>query len=105
MKTKWTVSFFFKIGFCLSVFGWALYSYLNLQNQLTYLKFQIPQVEKQIRSLEEENARLVYEIERFEDPAHLMELAHHAEYAHLKHPLNQEIVTVFEALATNEPCP
>jgi hypothetical protein len=90
-----------RLGICLSVFGICLYSYLNTQNQLTQLRMQIPQVENQIKLIQEENRRLAYEIDKFENPAHLMELVHQPEYSYLKHPLLKEILTVPEALASN----
>jgi hypothetical protein len=83
------------------VFGLCLYSYLETQNQLTHLKIHLPEVEKEMKLIREENQRLAYEIDQFENPAHLIELAHCPEYAHLKHPLIKEILTVPEAFASN----
>lgn len=91
----------FKLGLCFCVLGICLYSYLNMQNEVTLAKIQLPEIEKEIRLIQEENRRLIYQIEQFENPAHLMELAHHPEYAHLKHPLIKEILTVPEAIASN----
>ncbi len=90
-----------KLGFCLSVSAFCLYSYLNMQNEVTQLKIRLPEVEKEIRMIQEENRRLSYQIEQFENPANLIELAHRPEYAHLKHPLLKEILTVPEAFASN----
>jgi hypothetical protein len=90
-----------RLGVCLSVIGFCLYSYLDTQNQLTHLKIRLPDVEKEVKLIQEENQRLAYEIDQFESPAHLVELAHHPEYAHLKHPLIKEILTVPEAFASN----
>jgi hypothetical protein len=90
-----------KVVFCLGVFAYSLYSYLNQQNELTELKIALPRLEKEIHLIREENRRLSYEIEQFENPAHLIELASHPEYAHLKHPLLKEILTVPEAIASN----
>ncbi len=90
-----------RLGVCLSVFGLCLYSYLDTQNEVTHLKIKLPEVEKQIKLIQEENRRLSYEIDQFENPAHLIELAHYPEYAHLKHPLLKEILTVPEAFASN----
>ncbi len=59
-----------KLGVCLSVFGLCLYSYLDTQNQLTHLKIHLPEVDKELKLIEEENRRLAYEIEQFESPAH-----------------------------------
>ena len=90
-----------KLGFCLGVSGLCLYSYLDMQNQVTKLKIELPEVEKEIHLIQEENRRLAYQIEQFESPAHLLELAYRPEYAHLKHPLLKEILTVPEVLASN----
>jgi hypothetical protein len=83
------------------VFGLCLYSYLDTQNQLTHLKICLPEVEKEMLLIREENQRLAYQIDQFENPTHLIELAHYPEYAHLKHPLIKEILTVPEAFASN----
>lgn len=90
-----------ELGFCISVFGLCLYSYLDTQNQLTHLKIRLPELEKEVKLIEEENRRLSYDIDQFQSPAHLIELAHRPEFGHLKHPLLKEILTVPEALASN----
>ena len=91
-----------QIGICLGVFGVCLYSYLDKQNTLTKAKIELPQLEKEIRMIREENRRLSYQIEQFESPSHLIELAHRPEFSHLKHPILKEILTVPEAYAINE---
>lgn len=91
----------FRFSIFLVAFGICLYFYLEKQNELTELKIKLPEMEKKIARIEEENQRLTYQIDRFESPTHLIELAHHPEYAHLKHPLLQEILTVPEAFASN----
>lgn len=91
-----------KLGFCLSVFGLCLYSYLESQNELTQLKIQLPKVEKEVKLIREENRRLAYELDQFENPTRLIEMAHRPEFSHLKHPLLREILTVPEAFASNE---
>ncbi len=95
---KWLVP----SGLCLTVFGFCLYSYLNAQNELTELKIRLPKLEKEVGLIREENRRLAYEVDLFESPSHLIEIAHRPEYGHLKHPLLKEILTVPEALAINE---
>ena len=91
-----------RLGVCLSVIGLCLYTYLEAQNELTHLKIRLPNVEKEIKLIQEENRRLAYQLDQFESPAHLIELAHHPEFAHLKHPLIKEILTVPESsLASN----
>ncbi len=91
-----------KLGVCLGVLGLSVYFYLETQNELTQLKIRLPEVEKEIKIVREENRRLAYEIDQFENPSHLIELAHHPEFSHLKHPLLREILTVPEAFAINE---
>ena len=91
-----------RLGLCIAVFGCCLYSYLALQNDLTQLKMQIPETEKEIAAIREENKRLAYEVDRFQSPSNLMELAHRPEFSYLKHPMLKEILTVPEALASNE---
>lgn len=91
-----------RLGLCLGVLGIFLYSYLEKQNELTELKILLPQMEKEVNLIREENRRLAYEVDRFENPSHLIEIAHYPEYGHLKHPLLKEILTVPEALASSE---
>ncbi len=91
-----------RLGVCLAVFGFCLYSYLEAQNKLTELKIHLPDIDKEVRLLQEENRKLAYEIDRFQSPAHLIELVSFPEFSHLKHPVLQEILTVSEALAFNE---
>lgn len=90
-----------QMGICVGVFGFCLYSYLDLQNKVTKLKIQLPKLEEEIRLICEENQRLSYEIDHFESPAHLIELASQAEFRHLKHPYLREVLTVPEAFASN----
>ena len=88
-----------KLGFCLGVLSFCLYSYLDKQNELTHLKILLPQLDKEIKLVREENCRLQYEIDRAESPMRLIELAHNPEFSHLKHPLMKEILTVQEGIA------
>ena len=88
-----------RLGFCLSVLSLCLYSYLNRQNELTHLKIRLPQLEKEIRLVSEENCRLQYEIDRIESPSRLIELAHRPEFSNLKHPMMKEVLTMREGIA------
>lgn len=92
-----------RVGFCISVACFCLYSYLATQTNLTQLKMIFPQKEKELAMIQEENRKLGYQIEQFQSPSHLIELAKRPEFSHLKHPLLQEILTVPEALAVNDP--
>lgn len=70
----------------------TLFGYIEKQNDLTELRLAIPALAKEVKSLQEENIRLTYEIEHFESPIHLMELMRKPEFSHLKYPyLNDEI--------------
>jgi hypothetical protein len=91
-----------RLGICVAVFGWCLFSYLERQNQVTHLKIRLPELEREIGKIREEERRLRYEIDRFENPSHLIEVAHRPEFSHLKHPLLREILTVPEAIASAE---
>jgi len=88
---------------CMFGFSFFLYSYLNKQNELTQLRIQLPLFAKEIKAAEEENTRLKYEIDQFENPEHLIELARRNEFSHLKYPLAKEIVTLQEGLALSLP--
>lgn len=84
---------------CIGVCGVLLYSYVDKQNAVTRRRLDIPVLAKEIKDLKEENTRLQYEIDLFESPERLMELARHSEYAHLKQPMLKEIITLQEGLA------
>jgi hypothetical protein len=72
----------------------VLYAYLEQHNDLTKLRIRIPEIAKEVHFVEEENVRLRLEIDRFENPKHLMELAKRPEYRHLKHPIIDDILVV-----------
>jgi hypothetical protein len=88
--------FFVQVLTCALSCAGALYSYVRQQNDLTKIRIELPRLAREVRSLEEHNSRLKYEIERFENPKHLMQLAKRPEYSHLKYPLTSEIF-VFHA--------
>lgn len=91
-----------QMGLCFGVFGFCLYSYMDAQNSLTKLKMQLPEKEKEIQVIREEMRRLSYQVDQFENPSNLIELAHRPEFSHLKHPVLREILTVPEAFAAND---
>ena len=88
-----------RILVCIGAFGIFLYAYIDKQNAVTKRRLTIPVVAKEIKDLKEANTRLQYEIDLFESPEHLMQLARHSEYSHLKQPLLKEILTLPEGLA------
>lgn len=84
-----------KIATMIVFFGYSFYSIIDKQNAITKLSLAIPQVAKELREVREENSRLRYQIEVFESPSHLMELAAAQQSsALLKQPLEKEILTV-----------
>ena len=85
---------FFRIFICIALGGFCLYSYLDLQNEITQLRISIPQLTSEVRRIEEENTHLLYKIEKFESPENLIHIAKQSEFAHLKFPVNQEVVTL-----------
>jgi uncharacterized protein HemX len=91
-----------RLSICFVTFGVGLYSYLDQQNGLTQIKMQLPRKQKEIQQLREEMRRLSYQLDQYENPNRLIELAHLPEFSHLKHPVLKEILTVPEALALNE---
>ena len=88
-----------RIILCVVCAGLLLYAYIDAQNALMRLRLKIPVLAKDIRDLKEENTHLKYEIELFESPQHLMELARHSEYSHLKQPFLKDILTLPQGLA------
>jgi hypothetical protein len=81
-----------RIFFCIFGVGLFLYSYIDKQNELTELRLQIPRLAKEVKSIQEENHRLQYEIDYFESPIHLMELSRKPEFGHLKYPYVPNII-------------
>lgn len=71
---------------CICTAGFALFSYIDKQNELTELRLAIPVLLKDVKALNEENIALKYEVDRFESPIHLMELMRKPEFGHLKFP-------------------
>ena len=79
---------------CIFVTGGLLYTYIDKQNALTELKMEIPKLARACYRLEEENAHLLYEIEKKENPAHLIELLRRQEFSHLRYPYIDEVIVI-----------
>jgi hypothetical protein len=69
----------------------ALFIYIEASNRVIELRLAIPHVQKQLREIQADNDRLQYEIDRFESPLHLMELARKPEFSHLKPPYFKDV--------------
>ena len=85
-----------RIFACIMAAGLALYSYIDKQNDLTELRMAIPVLAKEVKGIQDENIRLKYEVDRFESPIHLMELARKPEFGHLKFPYVTDVVMLHE---------
>lgn len=83
-----------QILICIIASAILLYIYIDQQNSLTELRLQIPHLEKEVKQIQEENIRLQYEINQFESPIHLMELARKPEFGHLKYPSLDTILII-----------
>lgn len=90
---------FIQLACCIGGFGCCLCSYVNTQNTVTRLRLEIPILSCEINELKEQNDCLKYEIDLFESPQHLMQLARCSEFSHLKYPTLQEVLTLSEAVA------
>ena len=88
-----------RIFTCIFVLSIFLYLYTDQQNSLTKVRIRLPKLAKEIRLIQEENKHLKYEIDQFESPENLMELARRSEFSHLKQPLIKEIINCSEGLA------
>lgn len=88
--------FLLRLMICVLGIAYFQYRYLEKQNQVTKLRLEIPKISAAVKKFKEENSRLQFEIDQFENPAHLMEIARSAEFSHLKHPFLSDILTVKE---------
>ncbi|MEX1013362.1 MAG: hypothetical protein WD595_05050 [Waddliaceae bacterium] len=72
--------------------------HITRRNQLISLQLTIPQVEKRLRILRRENARLQEEILRSERPSILLKWLREPEYGHLRYPTTEERVILEDDL-------
>lgn len=81
-----------RLLFTIMILGTFLYTYIRKQNSITFLRLEIPQASEELEEITQENTRLQFEIDQFENPVHLMDLARKPEFRHLKHPLVNDII-------------
>lgn len=84
---------------CILIAGLTLYVYIDRQNDLTQLRIAVPELAKEVKQIQEENIRIQYEIDRFESPIHLMELARKPEFSHLKYPRLDQVIMLPQGIA------
>jgi hypothetical protein len=82
----------FKIFICLAGAGIALYASVSEQNALMALRRAVPPLSKEVKAIQEDNQRLQYIVDNFENPIHLIEMSRQPEYGHLKYPYTEDIV-------------
>lgn len=85
---------FVRLFLCIFFAGLTLYKYIDKWNELTELRLAIPVITKELKEIQEKNLELEYEIERFESPIHLMELARKPEFGHLKYPAITDVMII-----------
>jgi thermostable 8-oxoguanine DNA glycosylase len=83
-----------KLALCILTAAFSIYLYIDALNEVTQARLAIPPVQKELQELLEKNNRLQYEIDRFESPLHLMEMARKPEWGHLKMPYFQDVILV-----------
>lgn len=88
------IGFLVRLFICIFIFSIYLYKYVDKQNQLTTLRLKIPPLSQEVRTLQEVNTKLQFEMNQFESPSHLMELLEKPEFGHLKYPSNDQIILI-----------
>ncbi|MDR3624959.1 MAG: hypothetical protein P4L16_07470 [Chlamydiales bacterium] len=83
---------FTKILSVIVICGVFLFSYLNQHVELTKLRLRVPAVARELKMIQEENSHFQYEIDVFESPINLIELARKPEFSYLKHPRQDKII-------------
>lgn len=83
-----------RLAICTFITAFAAYMYIDARNQMIEMQLAIPPLQKKLRNIQSENNRLQFEVDRFESPSHLMQIAERVEFSHFK-PVNKtEILTV-----------
>ena len=83
-----------RLFICIAALSGILYLYIDKQNEITKLRLQIPHLKRELEKVHQDCVRIQFEVDQFENPVHLMELARKPEYSHLKHPRLNEILTI-----------
>lgn len=77
---------------CIFALAAFLYAYLEKHNTLTELRLEIPKITREKKRLEEDNARLEYELYAFKTPSHLATFLQNEPFSTLRQPIVDEIV-------------
>ena len=84
--------FALKCFLSLSMILFFAYKYVDTLNLVTSKRLEIPKLQKKLKRLEEENIRLQYEVDKLENPAHLMHLSRRKEFQYLHYPAHNEVI-------------
>lgn len=79
---------------CILFLGGLLFQTIRWQNKITAYRLEIPKVSAQLREVEGEISRLQFEIEKFENPAHLLDLVSDPQFSHLRYPTREDVLEV-----------
>lgn len=71
---------------CIAIAVAFAYSYIDKQNESVAVRLMLPVLDKELKTIREENVRLKYRIDCFLCPANLSELVDKPEFSHLKFP-------------------
>jgi hypothetical protein len=68
------------------------YEHIHGVNELTAMRIEIPQIERDIAMLSEEIEQLAYECQLAENPQHLLYLAKNPEFSDLQYPTQDDVI-------------
>ncbi|MBA3603827.1 MAG: hypothetical protein H0W50_09370 [Parachlamydiaceae bacterium] len=83
-----------RILFCIAIAVGFVYGYIEKQNELTEVRLLIPAITKELKGLRESNVRLQFAINKFENPANLLELAKKPELSYLNFPNASDVSVI-----------
>jgi hypothetical protein len=83
-----------RILLCIGIAVGFVYGYIEKQNELTEVRLLIPAISKELKTLHESNVRLQFAINKFENPANLLELAKKPELSYLKFPNAADVTSL-----------
>ena len=83
-----------QIFFFMFVVSGYVYAYLYKENMITSMRIAIAKEKDEIYQLKEDNLRLSYQVDLFENPKFLFSLAKRPEYSHLEMPFSSDILVL-----------
>lgn len=84
-------AWFYRIVAGLGCFAAFLYAYVVHHNRVLQLQMDIPKIAKEVREIEQDNIRLRFKIQQFEDPSNLMKTLAMKEYLHLEYAASSDV--------------